>query len=343
MAARAQGLGDHASEWTYRATQTGLALSLGLTFRGLMQAFLPDGARRPEQEEAKVLVERFRELLERDIENVRKGYYPRGLLFQFPYWTYLKRLPAGLAEFPRLARRRRRGGYQELPELAKDARYPKYYQRNFHWQTDGWFSRRSARLYDFEVELLFAGTADVMRRMAIPAVVDAGRGAIDVMDLGCGTGRFLRQLHAALPEARLTGLDLSPFYLKEASEVLEDVPSLSLVCANAEDTPLRDASFDVVTSIFMFHEVPRASRRAVAREAWRLLRPGGRFVVNDSAQMADSPELAPALEGFATTYHEPFYRDYARDPLEGVLEEAGFDVRSSEAHSVSKVVVGIKS
>ena len=43
---------------------------------------------------------------------------------------------------------------------------PRYYQQNFHFQTDGYLSDHSARLYDFQVESLFAGTADVMRRRA---------------------------------------------------------------------------------------------------------------------------------------------------------------------------------
>lgn len=337
-------LSERLGDAGYRASHAGLAIGLGVTLRGLMRAFTPEEIRPPDPKAGKALVERFRALLDRDLENVRRGFYPRELLFQFPYLTYLRRFPENVLEFPRIASRKHRSGYKELPQGVDLSQYPKYYTRNFHWQTDGWFSRRSARMYDLQVEMLFVGTADIMRRMSIPPVVEATRDlpAPRILDLGSGTGRFLLQLSKALPQARITGLDLSPFYLKEAAETLSEQPHVALVAENAESTPFRNEAFDCVTSVFLFHELPRATRRTIAREAFRLLPSDGRFVVNDSAQLADSEDLRAALEGFASTYHEPYYRDYTRDPVEGVLAEAGFDIESSEAHSVSKVVVGRK-
>ncbi len=336
--------GERLGEVGYRASHAGLALGLGATLRGLMRAFTPEEIRPPDPKAGRALVERFRALLEQDIENVRQGYYPRELLFQFPYLTYLRRFPENVLEFPRIASRKHRAGYKELPRDVDLSQYPKYYTRNFHWQTDGWFSRRSARMYDLQVEMLFVGTADIMRRMTIPPVVGATRSEPTprILDLGTGTGRFLLQLSKALPQARITGLDLSPYYLKEAAETLAAQTNVSLVAENAESTPYKDEAFDCVTSVFLFHELPRATRRTIAREALRLLPSGGRFVVNDSAQLHDSEDLRAALDGFASTYHEPFYRDYTRDPVEDVLAEAGFEVLSSEPYSVSKVVVGRK-
>jgi hypothetical protein len=42
--------------------------------------------------------------------------------------------------------------------------YPSYYLQNFHHQTDGYLSDMSANLYDLQVEILFNGSADAMRR-----------------------------------------------------------------------------------------------------------------------------------------------------------------------------------
>jgi hypothetical protein len=78
------------------------------------------------------------------------------------------------------------------------------------------------------------------------------------------------------------------------------------------------------------------------REAWRVLVPGGRFVVCDSAQLADSPELGTVLQGFSAAYHEPYYKGYLRDDLAAVMRECGFEVEQSVPHLVSKVVVGRK-
>lgn len=328
----------------YQVRHTGLAIGLGLTMRAIYQGFAPEGARRPDPEVGRELIRRFRALLQRDLQNVEEGYYPQALLFQFPVWSYLQRVPEDLLDLPRLARRRKSNIYDDLPADAELGRYPRYYLRNFHWQTDGWLSRRSARLYDLQVEMLFGGTADIMRRMAIPPLVEHLRGVPSprILDVACGTGRFLLQLAQALPRARFTGLDLSPHYLKEAAEVLRDVTDLSLVADRAESQPFKDGTFDAVTSVFLFHELPRSVRRAVGQEVFRVLEPGGTFVIVDSAQLSDSPVLAPSLENFAQVFHEPYYREYIRDDLGTWLRQLGFEVVAEEAHSVSKVVVARK-
>jgi ubiquinone/menaquinone biosynthesis C-methylase UbiE len=297
----------------------------------------------PAQETARVLA-RLRALAARDVENARAGMYPRSLLRAFPWREHLGRAPALAREVRQVALRAKRGGTQELPTRIAREDYPKYYLRNFHWQTDGWLSERSADLYDTSVEFLFGGAADTMRRMAIPPVVRAC-GAHErpaILDVGTGTGRFLLQLAKALPHGAFTGLDLSQPYLDRARGVLSSVGGLTLVRAAAEAMPFSDASFRAVTSVFLFHELPRSVRAKVVAEMYRVLEPGGVVVLCDAAQLHDSPELKTALVNFAKIYHEPYFRDYVRQPLEATLERAGFEVKHSEPHLVSKVVVAQK-
>lgn len=45
--------------------------------------------------------------------------------------------------------------------------YPKYYQNDFHFQTDGWFSSKSAEQYDSSAEVLFLGKQDAMQRATL--------------------------------------------------------------------------------------------------------------------------------------------------------------------------------
>lgn len=293
--------------------------------------------------ELKALLARRAALHARDLANVEAGLYPRSLLFDLPLRQYLRALPRLVRDTPNVVRRMRRGDYKDIPAVDKE-RYPAYYRRTFHWQTDGYFSEHSAEVYELGVELLFRGTADVMRRQIIPPItryIRAAGGAdgLRLLDVGCGTGRTLHQLSVAHPTLRLYGADLSPAYVRTARRRLDDVAELTLAVENGEALPWADATFDVVTSVYLFHELPRNARRNVVREMLRVVKPGGLVVLEDSAQLSESPEIATALHEFPREFHEPFYEDYLEDDLADLLREVGFVVDATEPHLVAKVVI----
>jgi ubiquinone/menaquinone biosynthesis C-methylase UbiE len=291
----------------------------------------------------KVIQKRRQELHRQDLANVDAELYPRELLFDIPTRRYLRQLPKLLADAPNVLRRKQGNNYKDIPTVDKE-RFPPYYRRTFHWQSGGYFSDFSAAVYELGVELLFRGTADVMRRQVIPPITRWMRdnpgpsSDMRVIDIACGTGRTLHQMARALPRARLYGVDLSPAYVKRARQRLLEVDEITLGVENAEDLPFADGTFEVATSTYMFHELPRNARRNAVREMFRIVRPGGLVVIQDSAQPSESPELEDVLRNFPVEFHEPFYADYLEDDLGGILTECGFvDVRT-EAHLVAKVV-----
>ena len=294
----------------------------------------------------KCLQHRRAKLHRRDLKNVEAGHYPRELLFDFPVRRFLRQFPRLLRDAPRVVRRMRANDYKDIPQVDK-ARFPPYYRRTFHWQTDGYFSEHSAEVYELGVELLFRGTADVMRRQIIPPVSElvqqsGGADRVKLLDVGCGTGRTLHQLSIAHPTMRLHGCDMSPAYIKLARKRLEHVDELTLAVENGEALPWADDTFDVVTSTYMFHELPRNARRNVVREMLRVVRPGGLVVLEDSAQISESPELEGVLRGFPQEFHEPFYADYLEDDLAALLAEVGFRVQATQPHLVAKVVIATR-
>jgi ubiquinone/menaquinone biosynthesis C-methylase UbiE len=323
----------------YRLQQHALVRACGVVQRLARRAVGLDDAGFSSAE-LDTIIARHRALLERDLENVERGAYPRALLFGLPWQRYVRRLPALARDVPAMMQRRGRDDWRDLPRDVDVRAYPPYYRRTFHWQTDGYLSRRSAELYDVSVEFLFGGTADIMRRQALPSLTslakELGR-PLRILDLGCGTGRTLAQVHVALPDAQLVGIDLSAYYLDVAAVDLAGVP-VELVEGNAEALPFDDASFDAVTSVFMFHELPRNARRRVWAEARRVLRPGGRFVVVDSVQRADSESFAYFVDRFSRDMHEPFYSEYTRDDLAQGLGTAGFEVEAVDQAYLAKVV-----
>lgn len=103
-----------------------------------------------------------------------------------------------------------------------------------------------------------------------PAVAEAG---LAVLDLGCGTGNQLVANRAALPQARLVGVDLSSGMLTQARRKAPDILWVQADCCHA---PFSAAHFDVITSQYALHHV--GDKHAMLTAVWRLLRPGGQFV-----------------------------------------------------------------
>jgi ubiquinone/menaquinone biosynthesis C-methylase UbiE len=220
---------------------------------------------------------------------------------------------------------------------------PDYYAQDFHFQTGGYLSEGSARLYDVQVETLFMGSAGPMRRAALRPIGEYMQGRdqrkISLLDVACGTGRFLRQVRLAYPAMGLAGLDLSRPYLEETRKHLSGLRGAELIEAAAETMPLADASVDIATSIFLFHELPPEVRRQVTAEIARVLKPGGLLVFIDSLQMGDKPAWDGLLEAFPHRFHEPYYRHYAIDDLDGMFSAAGLEADMTTTAFLSKLMV----
>jgi protein-L-isoaspartate O-methyltransferase len=123
---------------------------------------------------------------------------------------------------------------------------------------DRWFDSARGR-YAFTVE---------------EAAIERAAGRVDglqVLDAGCGTGRFTACLERCA--ARLAGVDLDPAMLAVAAQRVR-VP---LLAADACRLPFRDAAFDVAVAVTVCEFA--ASPAAVVAELARVTRPGGRIVI----------------------------------------------------------------
>lgn len=98
----------------------------------------------------------------------------------------------------------------------------------------------------------------------------------DIVDLGCGTGRWLRKLESVFPRT-LTGVDSSDAML--AAATAKCGPSTRLIHADCTAAPLPgDAAGRVLTSFTLSYI---QDLRAFAREAVRITRPGGTILISD--------------------------------------------------------------
>lgn len=304
-----------------------------------------ESAPRPGADEREAVLDALRDLTRRDAQNIADGVYPLSVLA--PEVTpvqhtarYLRLLADSVGAASRKRSRRPREFSGRAAEFASEL--PDYYRRNFHFQTDGYLSDASAELYEHQVEILFRGVADAMRRAVVPPLVRRfrstdGRG-LRLLELAAGCGSATRFVAQALPEARITCVDLSHPYLRAARKRLRRFERVDFLQGDAADLDLRDERFDAVYSVFLYHELPMRERQRVLLESRRVLKSGGLHVVADSLQTGDVPRLDWALEAFPRQFHEPYFRDYARHPIETLIEDAGFAPPRTETAFLSKVV-----
>lgn len=288
------------------------------------------------------LTAELRALIQRDWQNIAAGHYraPHDLL-RNPAQV-LGEAFAFFRDLPEVARRRLAQNGNDLPpELTEGL--PRYYRRNFHFQTDGYLTSRSARLYDQQVEVLFGGGAAAMRRQALVPIAHHLRGrardGLRLLDVATGTGQFLTWVKQNHPRLSVTGLDLSQAYLDEAARRLAPWSGVELRQGAAEAIPAPDASFDLVTSIYLLHELPRPVRGAAVAEMARVLKPGGRLVLVDSLQQGDRADFDGLLARFPEAFHEPYYRDYVAQDLTSLFAAAGLEQKQVELVFLSKLMV----
>jgi ubiquinone/menaquinone biosynthesis C-methylase UbiE len=97
-----------------------------------------------------------------------------------------------------------------------------------------------------------------------------------ILDIGCGTGRLLRRMHAKWPSAVLVGVDPSDGMIDQAHKL---TPDAILYQASAEQLPLEDTSVELVSSTMSIHHWN--DQEQGIREIWRVLRHEGFFVLVD--------------------------------------------------------------
>lgn len=289
------------------------------------------------------IAEDLKDLFERDWRNIDAG------LYRLPHdmWpnplAVLRQSARYFDDLKQVNRRKRERAVAEVFAPPHRGRYPRYYLQNFHYQSDGYLSERSATLYDYQVEILFTGGADAMRRQLLAPLracfEDLRVRDARMLDVACGTGRFLTFAKDNYPRLSVAGIDMSQPYLEKARRQLRHWSRVGLSVGNAESLPVATASVDIASCIFLFHELPRKVRRKIAAEMARAAKPGGWLLFMDSIQRGDRPEYDPLLDRFPQSMHEPYYADYVEDDLSALFEAVGFRVEQVERVFFSRMMV----
>lgn len=143
-----------------------------------------------------------------------------------------------------------------------------------------------------------------------------------VVDLGSGGGIdcFLAARRVG-PEGRVIGVDMTPEMLDRARAAAqrEGFANVEFRLGEIENLPVADGAADVVISNCVINLSPEKKR--VFREAYRILKPGGRLMVSDIVLLEELPQrLRDNLELYAGCISGAM----EKQPYLQVIEEAGF-------------------
>jgi ubiquinone/menaquinone biosynthesis C-methylase UbiE len=137
-------------------------------------------------------------------------------------------------------------------------------ERFDHWASTYEHSWMQRALFDPVHQAALALAAGIVQQPA------------SVLDVGCGTGKLLRQARTYWPEAQLIGVDPANGMIEMAKRL---TPNATFLIGMAEALPLQDASVDLALSTISFHHWQ--DQAAGIREIARVLRPGGYFLLVD--------------------------------------------------------------
>ncbi len=157
----------------------------------------------------------------------------------------------------------------------------------------------------------------------VAALGEAVRGS--VLDVACGPGI----LSAAIAKTArdVVAFDLTLQMLKKAAQRCSEagVDNVAFREGNASDLPFADAAFDAAVTRLSVHHFDQPNR--VIEEIFRVLRPGGSFVIADviSSEVPAEAELQNAIEILRDPSH---VRMLPGSELTSLVNAAGFAIES---------------
>ncbi len=284
-------------------------------------------------------------LIQQDSERIAARLYPVSVLrphWSTSHWYHLLQIwfHGYQKGFVKKSRFKNKAFEATSREILRDI--PEHYKQQYRYAGNSFLDPDSINIYELQMELIFLGSFDPMRRLILAPMkkhfrFSEGEG-LRFLEVGCGSGMMTSFVKKAFPKAKITLLDASPIYLKEAQKNLMDYTRIDFMQGDALDLPFRDGTFDAVYSGFLFHEMTIDVRKKVLSESYRVLKQKGWLGVVDFIQHDDCRELNWVLEQPWFLRQSPYVKEYTKNSLSGLLKYIGFNPLGLERGFVGKVV-----
>jgi SAM-dependent methyltransferase len=216
-------------------------------------------------------------------------------------------------------------------ELDPDLELPRWFTRVwFHRTTGGWDAGpyngyvHGELIHKLILTRVFGSDIFAQRRAA--AELAPRRNYRRILDMGASSGHNTVALSDVFPGAEISGVDYSQRMLEHARRVANARgEAWKLYQRACQDTGFADASFDLVSSYNMMHELPRGIIREMFAEAFRVLEPGGTMIMGDVPRYFELDRLAAwRFDHVARSGGEPYWRVSATTDVVAMAEDLGF-------------------
>jgi len=151
-----------------------------------------------------------------------------------------------------------------------------------------------------------------------------------MLDIACGTGKFLDLAARKLSPAFLMGVDPNPSMLEEAQKRISD--NTILRQASAYEIPADDQSFDRIVCLNSFHYFERPEK--ALREMRRVMKPNGKLILTDwRANRTTHVILKIAL----TAIRHPYHHIYSTEQIQATLKDEGYETNEIHTYFVRPI------
>ena len=217
-------------------------------------------------------------LIQQDSERITAGLYPASVLrphLTSTHWYHLAQIWINGYKKNTSMRSKLKDKVLDLDDMEALRDIPEHYHQHYNYAGNNFLDPDAINIYEHQMELIFLGSFDAMRRLVLAPMkkyfrFSEGEG-LRFLEIGCGSGRMTKFIKNAFPKAKITLLDASPVYLKEAQKNLMNYNRIDFIQGDALDLPFKNNSFDAVYSSFLLHEMSIDIRKKVLSEAFRVL------------------------------------------------------------------------
>ena len=181
-------------------------------------------------------------------------------------------------------------------------------------------------------ENIFSDTEFAQFYQAISTAIEKTKEPLNILDLGCGTGLEIEALLLRVPNALITGVDLSRNMLEELKKRYNThMDQIRLIADSYLTMPFDIRAYDHVISAMSVHHLLHDSKRNLYEKIHTSLRPGGKYIEGDSVTPAEMEgqfldEYSKQIDGMPESEDGHYHVDvpFSIETQRALLMEAGF-------------------